>query len=66
MEQLTLEEAMKRLEEITAQMEQEALPLTDMMRLYEEGVKLQEHCTKLLDLAEKQVQVLNGGEVDES
>ena len=41
---LSVEEAMQRLEEITLKMEEEALPLADMMALYKEGKKLQELC----------------------
>ena len=56
---LTLEEAMQRLEEITVKMEEEALPLADMMTLYKEGKKLQEHCKKQLYLAEKEILMLD-------
>ena len=56
---LTLEEAMERLEAITAKMEEEALPLADMMALYKEGKKLQEQCQKQLDLAEKEILMLD-------
>ncbi len=56
---LTLEEAMQRLEEITIKMEEEALPLADMMALYKEGKKLQEQCKKQLDLAEKEILMLD-------
>ena len=56
---LTLEDAMQRLEEITVKMEEEALPLADMMALYKEGKKLQEQCKKQLDLAEKEILMLD-------
>ncbi len=62
---LTLEEAMKRLEEITVKMEEEALPLADMMALYKEGKKLQEQCKKQLDLAEKEILMLDQDEAEE-
>lgn len=62
---LNLEEAMKRLEEITLQMEEEALPLADMMALYKEGKKLQEQCQKQLDLAEKEILLLDRQEAED-
>ena len=62
---LTLEEAMQRLEEITVKMEEEALPLADMMALYKEGKKLQEQCKKQLDLAEKEILMLDQAESED-
>lgn len=62
LQELTLEEAMQKLEEITEKMEEETLPLADMMALYKEGKKLQEHAKALLDMAEKELLVLEQGE----
>ena len=62
---LSLEEAMQRLEEITAKMEEENLPLADMMALYKEGKKLQEQCKKQLDLAEKEILMLDREESED-
>lgn len=62
MKELTLEEAMQRLEEITDQMEAQALPLADMLALYKEGKKLEEYAKSLLDLTEKELLVLEQGE----
>ena len=62
---LSLEEAMQRLEEITVKMEEEALPLADMMALYKEGKKLQEQCKKQLDLAEKEILMLDRAESED-
>ncbi len=62
---LTLEEAMQRLEEITVKMEEEGLPLADMMALYKEGKKLQEQCKKQLDLAEKEILLLDQQEEED-
>lgn len=57
--QFILEEAMQRLEEITVKMEEEALGLADMMALYKEGKQLQQQCKKQLDLAEKEMLILD-------
>ena len=62
---LSVEEAMQRLEEITLKMEEEALPLADMMALYNEGKKLQEQCKKQLDLAEKEILMLDQAESED-
>jgi exodeoxyribonuclease VII small subunit len=62
---LSVEEAMQRLEEITLKMEEEALPLADMMALYKEGKKLQEQCKKQLDLAEKEILMLDQAESED-
>lgn len=62
MKKLTLEEAMQRLEEITGQMEEETLPLADMLSLYKEGKKLEEYAKGLLDLTEKELLVLEQGD----
>ncbi len=55
---LTLEEAMDRLQQITEQMEQENLPLQQMMALYKEGTQLSQYCETVLDRAEKEILIL--------
>ncbi|MFR2466717.1 MAG: exodeoxyribonuclease VII small subunit, partial [Clostridia bacterium] len=50
----TFEEAMERLDAITMRMEQENLPLEEMMALYKEGLALQKYCVKVLDTTEKE------------
>ena len=49
------EQSIKRLEEIVRQMEQGNAPLEDSLKLFEEGIGLVGHCTKLLDEAELRV-----------
>lgn len=56
---IALEEAMKRLEEITESMEKETLPLDQLMALYKEGKSLEETCRSLLDAAEKEIEILS-------
>lgn len=55
---MTFEEAMKRLAEITAEMEGGDLPLEQSIKLYEEGTKLAVFCRKSLKEAEQKVVVL--------
>ncbi len=60
--EMTLEEAMRRLEEITESMEKETLPLDQMMALYKEGKALEATCRNLLDAAEKEIEILSSEE----
>jgi exodeoxyribonuclease VII small subunit len=58
MAQVKFEEAIKRLEEIVAALEKGNLSLEDSLRIFEEGVKLSKSCLKILDDAEKKVEIL--------
>ena len=58
----TFEEAMERLDAITVRMEQENLPLEEMMTLYKEGLELQKYCVKVLDTTEKEIMILQQNE----
>ena len=55
-------EAMERLDAITVRMEQENLPLDEMMALYKEGLELQKYCVKVLDTTEKEIMILQQDE----
>lgn len=61
-DKLSLEDAMKRLDEITSIMEKETLPLNEMMSLFKEGKLLEEKCKALLDQAEKEIMELKADE----
>ncbi len=52
------EEALARLEAIVAELERGELPLEDSMRVFEEGIKLSKVCLKMLEEAERKVEVL--------
>ncbi len=52
------EEALARLEVIVAELERGELPLDDSMRIFEEGVKLSKTCLKILEDAERRVEIL--------
>lgn len=52
------EEALARLEAIVAELERGELPLEDSMRIFEEGIKLSKVCLKMLEEAERKVEVL--------
>ncbi len=56
-----LEEGFKRLDAITAAMEQEELTLEQSFRLFEEGMELVKRCGEQLTDVEKQMIVLEEG-----
>lgn len=54
----SFEDAMKRLDEIVAQLEEEKLSLDKMLSLYEEGVTLARSCGEKLESAEQRVKLI--------
>ena len=55
---LSFEEAFGALQAIIKQMEEDNLPLSESLSLYEEGQKLTMHCTTLLEEAELKLETL--------
>ena len=55
---MTLEEAMERLEGVVAQLSKENIRLEDSLSLYEEGVKLVALCNSKLEAAKNRVNVI--------
>jgi exodeoxyribonuclease VII small subunit len=55
---MSLEEAMARLEEVVAQLENDKLPLDKSLKFYEEGVKLASQCANELEAAKRKIQIL--------
>ena len=56
--EMKLEEAMKRLDEILASLNQENVDLDEAMKLYEEGVRTVAFCQKKLTEAERKISLL--------
>jgi exodeoxyribonuclease VII small subunit len=56
--ELKFEEALKRLNEIVHQLEDEEVELDSALKLFEEGVKLSDICKARLEEADKKVKVL--------
>lgn len=54
----SFEEAMERLEQTVEQMEGRDLPLEQIIKKYEEGIRLVEVCEKKLSAAEKKIELL--------
>lgn len=60
-EAITLEKGLQDLEIIVKTLEQKDLPLERALSLFKEGVGLVQYCSNVLDLAEKQMEILLEG-----
>lgn len=58
MEELKFEEALNKLEKIVNRLEEEELPLDEMIKLFEEGMKLSKYCNEKLLAAQKKIEIL--------
>lgn len=67
MEEINFEEAMKKLEQITAELEKGDLSLDEVVKKFEEGIKLSKECNKILEDSEKRINILinNDGNITE-
>jgi exodeoxyribonuclease VII small subunit len=54
----SFEDAMKRLDAIVAELEEDKLPLDQMLARYEEGVTLARFCGEKLEAAEQKVRLI--------
>ncbi|MBI3357036.1 MAG: exodeoxyribonuclease VII small subunit [Nitrospirae bacterium] len=52
------EQAMARLEVIVGELEKGDLPLDESLKIFEEGIRLSKNCLKVLEEAERKVEVL--------
>ena len=67
-ESISFEEAMKRLDAITAELSREGVSLDQALSLYEEGVKLARICNAKLEDTERKIKMLRvsaDGEISE-
>lgn len=63
---ISFEEAVKKLEDIVAKLEEEDVPLEKAIDYYQEGMKLSKLCDeKLLEAQEKVTQILNDNNEEE-
>ena len=58
MEEINFEEAMKKLEQITVELEKGDLSLDESVKKFEEGIKLSKECNKILEDSEKRINIL--------
>ena len=59
-EDLPVEEAFARLEQLIRRMESEDISLEDSFACYEQGIRLVRYCNERIDRVEKKVQILRG------
>lgn len=52
------EQAMARLEAIVGELEKGDLPLDESLKIFEEGIRLSKNCLKVLEEAERKIEVL--------
>ncbi|RPI55747.1 MAG: exodeoxyribonuclease VII small subunit [Deltaproteobacteria bacterium] len=64
-EKLDFEKALKKLEMIVKQLEENDLPLEETLKTFEQGINLSRYLAKCLDKAEKRIQQLSRDENDE-
>lgn len=57
-EELSFEELMVKLEDITNKLENEKLSLDESVKLFEEGMKISKECNNKLEDAEKKITIL--------
>ena len=57
--ELKFEEALKKLESIVQQLENEELELENSLQIYEEGVRLSRWCNRKLEEVERKVEILS-------
>lgn len=60
-ETVSLETGLLQLETIVKTLEQKDLPLEKALSLFKDGVGLVQHCSNVLNLAEKQMEILLEG-----
>jgi len=58
MPEIKFDQALKDLEKLVEEMEEEGLSLEDGMKKYEKGMKLSRICLEKLDQAEKKIEIL--------
>ena len=58
-EEMKFEEALASLEKIVSSLENQTAPLDESISLYENGIALVKHCSKLLDDAQQKVGILS-------
>lgn len=55
---MKFEQAIARLETIVGELEKGDLPLDESLKIFEEGIRLSKNCLKILEDAERKVEVL--------
>ena len=61
-EEMSFEDAIKKLERIATELEKENTDLDATLKLYEDGIKLLRYCNKTLEDAERRVKLISVSE----
>ncbi len=61
---VSFEQAMKRLDEITNMLENGSATLDESLSLFEEGIGLVKHCNSVLNEAQAKIKILTESEID--
>jgi exodeoxyribonuclease VII small subunit len=59
--EITFEDGIGQLEQIVRELEQKEVPLEEALNLFRQGIEMVQHCNRLLDHAEKQMEILLEG-----
>lgn len=59
--EITFEEGIVQLEQIVRELEQKEVPLEEALNLFRQGIERVQQCNRLLDHAEKQMEILLEG-----
>ena len=64
---LSFEESIEKLEDIANKLESGELDLDSSLKIFEEGIKISNNCSKMLEKAEKKITILleNGEKITE-
>ena len=63
MSEKTFTESLKNLQNAASEIGRQATTLEDSLKLFEEGMKEAEYCTKILDSAEQSIKIYDNGEM---
>ena len=63
MSEKTFTESLKNLQNAASEIGRQATTLEDSLKLFEDGMKEAEYCTKILDSAEQSIKIYENGEM---
>lgn len=64
-QELGLEEMFSQIEKVLAGLEEEEASLEEAFALYQRGIRLVKQCNDRIDRVEKELQILNGADIEE-
>ena len=61
---INLKQTFEKLEQILSQLESPGIDIDEMVKLYEDGVKLSKHCKDVIEEAEQRIEIINNDKVN--